>query len=136
MSQSLLPKGQFSPNAKPGHMHKGAGKTRNRLAKMCFGVISVASLIAVIAVFATIFGTAPSAVVDTTASRAQPSTVATIIIHSRTTDCQQKSFSNETGQFSDRSSPCQSDVVVDAKGAPIPTGTIHTLNSISKSFKK
>jgi len=30
---------------------------------------------------------------------------------------------------------CDDDVAVDAHGVPIPQGTAHTLNAISKSFK-
>jgi hypothetical protein len=102
---------------------------------MCFGIISVAALIAVVAVIATAFNTAPTSVIDNTSSRAEPNAVATIVLNPGTSGCQQKSFNNQTGQISDQISPCHGDVVLDEKGMPIPTGTVHTLNSISKSFR-
>jgi hypothetical protein len=37
--------------------------------------------------------------------------------------------------MSDAMTQCQPDVTLDAKGMPIPMGTVHTLNAISKSFK-
>lgn len=136
MSQSPLPKPQSVLNAKPAHMRKtGASQKRRRLAKMSLGVFAVGASIAVLAVLAAGFRAAPAPVVENGASHADPNSVATIVLNSRTSGCQQRSFNNQTGQISDQTSPCHNDVVLDAKGLPMPTGTIHTLNSISKSFK-
>jgi len=136
MSQSPLPKPQSAPGAKPAHMRKaGASQKRRRLAKMALGVFAVGASIAVVAVLAIGFNTAPAPVVENGTSHAEPNSVATIVQHSSTSGCQQRSFNNQTGQISDQTSPCHNDVVLDAKGMPMPTGTIHTLNSISKSFK-
>ena len=136
MSQSPLPKPQSAQGPKPAHMRKaGASQKHRRLAKMSLGVFAVGGLIAVVAVFAIGFSTAPAPVVENGTSRADPNNVATIVMRSSTNGCQQRSFNNQTGQISDQTSPCHNDVVLDAKGVPIPAGTIHTLNSISKSFK-
>ena len=136
MSQRPLSKPQSAPGAKPAHMRKaGASQKRSRLAKMSLGVFAVAAAIAAVAVLAINFSAAPAPIVENGASRADPNSVATIVLHSNTNGCQQRSFNNRTGQISDQTSPCHNDVVLDAKGLPIPTGTIHTLNSISNSFK-
>jgi hypothetical protein len=136
VSQSPLPKTQPAQSAKPAHVRKaGTGQKRRRLAKMSLGVFAVGALIAFVAVFAINFSTVPAPIVVNGASHADPNSVATIVLNSRTSGCQQKSFNNQTGQISDQTSPCHNDVVLDAKGLPIPTATIHTLNSISKSFK-
>jgi hypothetical protein len=136
VSQSPLPKLQSAQGAKPAHMRKaGASQKRRRLAKMSLGVFAVGASIAIVAVFAIGFSTAPAPVVENGASHADPDSVATIVLHSSTSGCQQRSFNNQTGQISDQISPCPNDVVLDANGLPMPTGTIHTLNSISKSFK-
>ena len=136
MSQSPLSKPQSAQGAKPAHMRKaGAGRKRGRLAKMALGVFAVGASIAVVAVLAIGFSTAPAPVAENGASHADPTSVATIVLPSRTSGCQQRSFNNQTGQISDQTSPCRNDVVLDAKGMPVPTGTTHTLNSISKSFK-
>ena len=136
MSQSPSPKPQSAPGVKPAHMGKaGAGQKRRRLAKMSLGVFAVGASIAVVAVLAIGFSTAPAPVAEKGASHADPSSVATIVLHSSTSGCQQRSFNNQTGQIAAQTSPWQNDVVLDAKGLPMPAGTIHTLNSISKSFK-
>jgi hypothetical protein len=120
----------------PAHMRKaGSGQKRSRLAKMSLGVFAVAASIAAVAVLAINFSAAPAPVVENGASHADLNSAATIVLHSNTNGCQQRSFNNRTGQISDQTSPCHNDVVLDAKGMPMPTGTIHTLNSISKSFK-
>jgi hypothetical protein len=136
VSQSPLLKSQSAQGAKPAHLRKaGTGQKRRRLAKMSVGVFAVGALIAVVAVLAIGFSTAPAPVVENGASHADPNSVATIVLHSGTSGCQQRSFNNQTGQISDQASPCHNDVVLDAKGMPMPMGTIHTLNSIGKSFK-
>jgi hypothetical protein len=114
----------------------GAGQKRGRLAKMCFSIIAVGGLIAAVAMVAMVFIPAPISIAEKKeVSRAEPSSVGTIVLHSSTSGCQQKSFDNRTGHILDQPSSCHNDVVLDAKGMPIPSGTIHTLNSISKSFQ-
>jgi hypothetical protein len=136
MSQGPLPKAQPLQGAKPAHVRKaGAGQKRGRLAKMCFGVFAVGGVIAAVATFAITFSAAPSPSVENVASRVEPNSVGTIVLHSGPSGCQQKSFDNQTGQISNQPSSCHNDVVLDAKGMPIPAGTVHTLNSISKSFQ-
>jgi hypothetical protein len=136
MSQSPLSKPPSTLGAKPAHMRKaGAGQKRRRLAKMSLGVFAVGTLIVAVAVLAIGFSTAPAPVAENAASHVDPNSVATIVLHSSASGCQQRSFNNQTGQISDQTSSCQNDAVLDAKGMPMPTGTIHTLNSISKSFK-
>jgi hypothetical protein len=112
-----------------------ASQNRRRLAKMSLGIFAAAASIAVVAVLAIGFSTAPAPVVENGASHVDPNGVATIVLHSSASGCQQRSFNNQTGQISDQTSSCHNDVVLDAKGMPVPTGTVHTLNSISKSFK-
>ena len=113
----------------------GAGQKRGRLAKMCLGVFAAGALIAAVATFAMPFGTPPSPSVENAASRAEPNSVGTIVLRSGPGGCQQKSFDNQTGQILNQASSCHNGVVLDAKGMPIPAGTVHTLNSISKSFQ-
>jgi hypothetical protein len=134
--QNSSPKPQSAQSARPTRMRKaGASQKRRRLAKMSLGVLAVGALIAVVAVFAIGFSTAPAPVVENGTSRGDPNNVATIVMRSGTNGCQQRSFNNQTGQISNQTSKCHNGVVLDAKGVPVPAGTIHTLNSISKSFK-
>jgi hypothetical protein len=102
---------------------------------MLLGVFAAGASMAVVAALAIGLSRAPAPVVENGAPQADQNSVATIVLHSSTSRCQQKSFDNRTGQISDQTSPCTNEVVLDANGMPIPAGTIHTLNSISKSFK-
>jgi hypothetical protein len=123
-------------SAKSAHARKaGAGQKRGRLATMCFGIIAMGALIAGVAMVAMVFIPKPTPIAEKEASRAEPSSVGAIILHSSSSGCQQKSFDNRTGQIFDLPSSCRNDVALDANGVPIPAGTIHTLNSISKSFQ-
>ena len=110
----------------------GAGQKRRRFAKMSLGVFAVAASITVVAVLAIGFGAAPAPVAENAASHADPNSVATIVLRSNTSGCQQRSFNNQTGQISDQISSRHNDVVLDAKGMPVPTGTVHTLNSMQQ----
>ena len=99
------------------------------------GVFSVAALIGVAGILAIEFESAPSPVVQNSPSPTAPNSVGTIIVHSAANGCQHRSFDNQTGLMSDATTQCQGDVTLDAKGVPIPMGTVHTLSAISKSFK-
>jgi len=132
-----MPEAHTLQSAKSAHTRKArAGRKRGRLMKMCFGVIAAGGLIVAVAIFAIAFSAAPSLNAENAASRADPNSVGTIILRSGSSDCHQKSFNNQTGQIVDQSSLCHNDVALDANGVPIPSGTIHTLNSISKSFQR
>ena len=110
-------------------------RKRRRLVLMCFGVFSVAASIAGVAALTAGFRTTSSPVGEMARSGADIQSVGTIVLPSGANGCQHRTFDNRTGQISQSASPCQSAVAVDANGVPIPLGTVHTLNAISKSFK-
>lgn len=47
--------------------------------------------------------------------------------------CWQQVFDNQTGRMTRSQQPCES-TVYDSNGTPVPIGTIHRLDAISKSF--
>jgi hypothetical protein len=59
---------------------------------------------------------------------------ASIVVRRSAKLCEHKTFDNQTGRISDADTPCPQDVVLDANGIPVPTGTVRTLNAISKTF--
>ena len=136
MSLDPLPEAQIRQGRKTANALDVAAKRKSRShVRMCIGVFSVAALIGVTAILAMEFESAPSPVVQNSPSLAAPNSVGTIIVHSAANGCQHRSFDNQTGLMSDATTRCQEDVTLDAKGVPIPMGTVHTLNAISKSFK-
>jgi hypothetical protein len=48
-------------------------------------------------------------------------------------DCSQETFNNQTGRTIRSAHACEP-TVLDGNGAPVPLGTIHRLDAISKSF--
>jgi hypothetical protein len=76
---------------------------------------------------------ASSPLAEPPATRAQIGTTGSILILDGKT-CRNKTFDNRTGQISDASAHCP-DTALDDKGMPVPLGTMHTMNSISGSFK-
>jgi hypothetical protein len=50
-------------------------------------------------------------------------------------DCQQQVFDNQTWRMTRSKQPCDP-TEVDAAGVPIPKGTMHRLDAISKSFRQ
>ena len=47
--------------------------------------------------------------------------------------CSQEAFDNRTGRMTRSSQPCEA-TTYDSNGMPVPVGTIHRLDAISKSF--
>jgi hypothetical protein len=47
--------------------------------------------------------------------------------------CSQETFDNQTGRITRSQQPCEA-TAYDSHGVPIPLGTIHRLDAISKSF--
>ena len=113
----------------------GANRKRRRPLTMCLGVMFVAALIAAIAALAIGFGASPSPIAENSTLRAETNSVGTIVLRPGANGCQHRTFNNRTGEISETATPCHDNVVLDAKGVPIPTGTIRTINSISKSFR-
>ena len=99
-------------------------------------MLFVAALIAVAAVVATGY---PKSV---TALNAAPVTTATPDVDLRTAKitkdldgkgCSQQVFDNQTGRVRQSGLPCDA-TAFDSDGVPVPVGTIHRLDAISKSF--
>jgi len=65
---------------------------------------------------------------------AESARTASIMIESDGKKCEVMMFNNDTGRTGEGSGRCKSSVPVDAHGIPVPTGTIHRLDAISKSF--
>jgi hypothetical protein len=118
----------------PAYPFKAGGNRRRQPLAMYLAVVFVAISIAALAVLATQFGTLPSLVASNLAAREEGNVVGSIMLHSPANECRHKTFNNRTGQIAEAGTPC-TDVVVDAKGVPVPLGTVRTMDSISKSFR-
>ena len=60
--------------------------------------------------------------------------IGTIEVQTGQDQCGLLKFDNETGRTINESKSCHGNVALDAHGVPIPMGTVHRLDSISRSF--
>jgi hypothetical protein len=79
--------------------------------------------------------TATHAIEKANANTFAQDVTASIVLNQGSRNCQHKLFDNRTGRFSDATTPCPGDAPLDADGNPVPRGTFHTINEISKSFR-
>lgn len=71
---------------------------------------------------------------QSSSTNSQDSQAGTVVVQSGQDACDILKFDNNTGRTIDSSQHCHSSVVRDARGTPVPMGTVHRLNSISRSF--
>lgn len=117
-----------------------ATKTITRAQRGRFASIWVVGLsIFVVAAIAGVFVVRPipmpTGVSDKSISGIEEKRVGSIIVRRGDNNCEHKSFDNQTGEIAVVSAVCSQGVTLDAKGVPVPTGTIRTMSSISKSFR-
>ena len=60
--------------------------------------------------------------------------VGSVVHETGRAQCELMKFDNYTGRTIENAKHCKDTIVLDARGRPVPTGTIHRLDSISKSF--
>jgi hypothetical protein len=60
--------------------------------------------------------------------------IGTIILQRDDGRCEQIKFDNDSGRTIKDTVPCENKIVLDAHGVPVPQGTVHRLDAISKSF--
>jgi hypothetical protein len=71
---------------------------------------------------------------DGRSANLQDVTVGAIVLQTDDQRCQRMTFDNSTGRALDAFKPCEKPELLDANGVPVPTGTMHRLDAISKSF--
>jgi hypothetical protein len=57
-----------------------------------------------------------------------------IVLQTNPEQCELMKFDNDTGRVIEDLKPCDNNVVLDEHGRPLPMGTIHRLDAISRSF--
>ena len=58
----------------------------------------------------------------------------TIVLQSAGNQCESMKFDNDSGRTVESLKPCDNTVIRDAHGNPVPLGTLHRLDAISRSF--
>ena len=57
-----------------------------------------------------------------------------IVLQTNPDQCELMKFDNDTGRVIEGLKPCDNNVILDEHGRPLPMGTIHRLDAISRSF--
>jgi hypothetical protein len=57
-----------------------------------------------------------------------------IVLQTNPDQCEQMKFDNDAGRVIEGLKPCDNKVILDEHGRPLPLGTIHRLDAISRSF--
>jgi hypothetical protein len=70
----------------------------------------------------------------THAANSEVSRTGTIVLQTDPDQCLQAKFDNSSGKFTESLTPCENSIRFDEHGKPIPLGTIHRLDAISRSF--
>jgi hypothetical protein len=136
MSQRPGARVQISENTKmtrPGFA--GGGVKRARISAIWIVGLFAGVVIAIAGLLFVEVIPMSSSPTATAASQVETNKVATIVLQNRSSRCENRSFDNQTGQITTSSIHCSPDVVLNSNGVPIPTGTVRTMSSISKSFK-
>lgn len=118
---------------KPARQHSHSARTRRTLFR-AIGVTTMFVALTVIASFsmARLYRATSSEVVQ--AANSNDTGVGKVVVETNKQNCEILKFDNYAGRTMDISTRCQKTVVFDAKGFPVPLGTVHRLDSISRSF--
>jgi hypothetical protein len=122
-----------SPKAKKAHPHSA------KRPKRWYALIIVAAACATIIYLGLNWqlGSAQSQRIAERATQsvgADESRTGRIVLQTNPDHCAEMKFDNTDGRFVDGLKPCGDQIKFDEHGRPIPTGTIHRLDAISRSF--
>jgi hypothetical protein len=77
---------------------------------------------------------APSPSEQATSASSDELRTGKIVLEINPGQCEQTKFDNSSGRFTESLTPCENRIRFDEHGKPIPLGTIHRLDAISRSF--
>ncbi|HEY6618086.1 MAG TPA: hypothetical protein VIY68_00945 [Steroidobacteraceae bacterium] len=125
-----------------GHGHNSkAGHDRKRFARrrhdIVISFLLASGLVAALAVFAQWGVPWLSQAISNTALNTpdvENLQIGTLTVQTDGNECELMKFDNATGRTIENTARCRKDVTLDAHGAPVPMGTVHRLDAISKSF--
>ena len=121
-------------NAKTGYGRKRFARRRQDIVIGLLFIGGVIAALAIVAEFGVPWAPRPiSSAVLNTADIEDP-LIGTLTVQTDENKCELMKFDNETGRTIQNTARCRNDVTMDAHGAPVPVGTVHRLDAISKSF--
>ena len=133
------PRARTRPNrplAKAAHS-RPAERWKNRYALTSVAAVCVAMTVLGVSVHFGLFS--PSVAANpsqqsASATNADETRAGKLVLQTEPEQCTQMKFDNTNGHFIEGLKPCENQIQFDEHGRPIPMGTIHRLDAISKSF--
>jgi hypothetical protein len=132
MSNNQTSTSQARP--KPMNTQRRARRKRIHILRNSAYVIIMLALLAVIAKFAAERILQPASRQDVQAANSADMGVGSISQQTDKGRCELFKFDNYSGRTIEYSQRCETNVMRDAHGIPVPAGTVRRLDSISKSF--
>jgi hypothetical protein len=134
MSNNQTDVGQ-SRSAKPKHdrfRHRWKGWV---ILTGCFCIVAMFILLAMTTDFTTLLFSHASSEREMQSANSEAARTGTIVVQTGENRCEFRKFDNGNGRMivEDMKS-CDDSVILDSYGVPVPMGTVHRLNAISKSF--
>jgi hypothetical protein len=121
-------------NAKAEYGRKRSARRRRDIVFSVLFAGGVIAALAIVAEFGVPWVSRPisSAALDT--AEVEDPQIGTLTVQTDENKCELMKFDNETGRTIETTARCRKNVTMDAHGAPVPVGTVHRLDAISKSF--
>jgi hypothetical protein len=125
-----------------GHGHNSKAKRgRKRFARgrhdIVIGLLLASGMVAALAIVAELgvpWLSRPTSNAALNTADIEDLQIGTLTLQTDGNECELMKFDNETGRAIENTARCRKDVTLDAHGAPVPMGTVHRLDAISKSF--
>jgi hypothetical protein len=123
----------YPAREKPARRHSRFARTPRALFR-ALGVTTMFVALAVIASFSMARLYRATSSEEGRVASSNNTGVGKVVVETNKQNCEVLKFDNYSGRTIESSKRCQNTAVLDAKGVPVPLGTVHRLDSISKSF--
>jgi hypothetical protein len=101
----------------------------------CFCIVAVFTLLAMTTDFTTLLFSRASSEKEMRSANSEATRNGTIVVQTGENRCEFRKFDNGSGRIIvENTKSCNDPVILDSYGVPVPMGTVHRLNAISKSF--
>jgi hypothetical protein len=84
----------------------------------------------------TVWSSQASAEGETQSANSESARIGVIVLQTDEDRCERMKFDNDTGRTIENFKSCDNTVILDSHGVPVPLGTLHRLDAISRSFIK
>lgn len=121
-------------NVNAGYRHKKPALSRRDIVISSLCASAMIAALVIVAEFGVPWISQPISSVAINNVDVDSSQIGRITLQTDESECELMKFNNETGRTIENDVRCRKDVTLDAHDVPVPTGTVHRLDAISRSF--